>query len=112
MRDDATMNQTPSRRLALPNNAQSFHFIAKQYMLQRPMQESRWYPQLASPCSEAGEMAVASDMPVRRPCLHLAGPEWIRPAQGGKQAFYTQHYTSAEANRKQVSLPLSKRKYA
>ena len=76
------------------------------------MQESRWYPRLASPCSEAGAMAVASDMPVRRSCLHLGGPGWIRPAQGGKQAFYTQHYTSAEANRKQTSPPLSKQKYA
>jgi len=76
------------------------------------MQESRWYSQLTSPCPEAGAIAVASDVLVRRSSLHLAGPEWIHPAQGSKQTFYTQHYTSAETNRKRVSLPLSKRKYA
>lgn len=70
------------------------------------MQGSRWYSQLASPCPGAGAMAVASDVPVRRSCLHLAGLEWVRPAQGSKQASYTQHYSSAETNRKRVSLPL------
>jgi len=57
-------------------------------------------------------MAVASDVLVRHYCLHLAGPEWIRPVQDSKQAFYTQHYTSAKTSRKWVSLPLSKQKYA
>jgi hypothetical protein len=45
------------------------------------MQESRRYPQLASPNSGTGAMAVASDVPVRRSCLRLGELEWIRPAR-------------------------------